>query len=540
MRRVAAIGLDAAEWTYVQHLMESGALPNLAALRRRGAVATLQTDRHYRSEYPWTSLATGRSASDIGYWTTVTFDPVAYRCPVVGAAPVEPFFAFPGRRDIRVVALDLPHARIASSLSGAQVIGWGAHDPQVPPSSSPRGLLGELVAAHGAHPAVEIEYDGAWHQPKFLSRFADALVSGAERRVEVVEALLRRVPDWQLLLMVMAEPHTIGHHCWHGADRTSPLATAPSAATAGRCLERVHRAVDGALGRLLPLLGPDTTVLVFSVKGMEVADSEVAATCLVPELLLRAFLGRRLLHDVERAGWERDGRPPVILPEDRDQAGWLKEHMSADPARTRSRRSTVRRLAWGARRRLQRPVPTSWRSPTEDLEHWNPATWYRGDWPHMPAFVIPSFSDVHIRLNVRGREARGVVEPEDYVSTCDRVGGMLRRATDARTGASLVVAVDRMRTSPFDPGPPADVIVSVPAGVDALDSPEAGPIGPYPWPRTGSHSPRGFLIGAGPDLAKGSLPDGSVSDLAPTITALVGGDLAGFTGRALLGMAGVK
>jgi predicted AlkP superfamily phosphohydrolase/phosphomutase len=283
--RVLAIGLDAVERSFVEPLLEQGELPHLRRLRDSSAVADLETGAPYRSEYPWTEFLSGRSANTLRYWSTLTFDPIEYRCEVVGAAPVKPFYALGAER--RVIALDVPHSRLSSELQGAQVIGWGAHDPQFPRCSRPAGLLAELEGEHGHHPGIAIEYAGSWHQPEFLDEFALALLDGLDRRVGVVRSLIERVPDWDLLVLAMGEAHTAGHEMWHGVDSRSPLHDAPTARLASKHLHAIHRAIDRSIGEIVSSVPPATTVVVFSVKGMEAADVDIVASALAPELFHR-------------------------------------------------------------------------------------------------------------------------------------------------------------------------------------------------------------------------------------------------------------
>jgi hypothetical protein len=59
-RRLLVFGIDGADWTLMERLMERGDLPNIAALRRRGAWGHLQTLFPTRSPAIWTTIATGQ------------------------------------------------------------------------------------------------------------------------------------------------------------------------------------------------------------------------------------------------------------------------------------------------------------------------------------------------------------------------------------------------------------------------------------------------------------------------------------------------
>src|SRR4051794_29570924 len=124
-RRMCAIGLDAAEWTLVEPLLAAGDLPHLANLRRRSAFALLH-DRDYRTGLVWEHFLTGRGAASNRRAAVTVFDPGTYDIWREGAWPVDPFYAVD---PVETIVLDVPYLSLARPLPGAQVTGWGGHDP---------------------------------------------------------------------------------------------------------------------------------------------------------------------------------------------------------------------------------------------------------------------------------------------------------------------------------------------------------------------------------------------------------------------------
>ena len=152
--------------------------------------------------------------------------------------------------------------------------------------------------------------------------------------------------------------------------------------------------------------------------------------------------------------------------------------------------------------------------------------WYHTAWPRMKAFALPSFSEGYIRLNVRGRDRDGVVDPAEYTQVCDQIEALLRQVRNARTGKPMVARVMRSRKSAADDDaklPDPDLLILWAAEpTDVVDTP-FGRIGPMPFNRTGSHVERGFLIASGNGIATGAtLPRAHALDLAPTILSLMG------------------
>ncbi|HEY3176184.1 MAG TPA: alkaline phosphatase family protein [Candidatus Polarisedimenticolia bacterium] len=84
---VLVIGIDSADWDLMTPMMEAGALPNLKALRDRGAWGTLRSMKPTLSPILWTTIATGRPPEEHGVIDFLMKD------PATGAeVPISRFF----------------------------------------------------------------------------------------------------------------------------------------------------------------------------------------------------------------------------------------------------------------------------------------------------------------------------------------------------------------------------------------------------------------------------------------------------------------
>jgi predicted AlkP superfamily phosphohydrolase/phosphomutase len=540
--RVAAIGLDAMESTLVERLMADGSLPNLRAIRDRAVRSNLRNTREYRSELPFTQLLTGKGGAANRYWTTVSFDPANYEVAAVGALEARPFYALgPGTK---VIQFDVPHSVLADDVDGIQITGWGCHSPQYPRAARPMGMLREIDARFGAHPAWGNDSEPGWYEPDYIEALTEALKVGAQRRVDVLSWLQQRLPDWDLLFTVMSEPHPAGHQMWHGIGVGHPLHTAATAELAAARLVEIYRTVDLAVGRLVDGLPSDSAVVVFALNGMQPNVNELPSLVLLPELLHRLWRGRPLLRDGDQARWAAGGYEPVVPPRHRR---WLAQmqaafegRLSDDPIQWIRRRTPERLLRvayWAAGRsvppvgELGWPVPPETELPIEQIRlprdylRWQVPTWYRRHWPAMPAFVLPTFSDAHVRINVQGRERDGIVPPDRYRAVGEEVIDIVRRCRDPHTGEPVLE--DALWThddgDPFDPdAPDADLVLWWRRPVDALEHPEVGLVGPFPFVRTGEHSSNGFAFVTAPGLEPADLGVRSALDVTPTILDLLG------------------
>jgi predicted AlkP superfamily phosphohydrolase/phosphomutase len=521
MPRVAVIGLDAAEWTLIEPLMASGELPHLARLRETAAFCRLRQPTPL-TEQPWASFLTGSPAP----LTALRFDPDTCQSSEVGAPRVPPFYArLPG---LRSIVVDVPRMTLAYPVDGAQISGWGGHHLGYPRASRPHGVLSEIERDVGPHPAFLSFHEFRWYHRYDLERYTDRLVAGALRRVEVLHRLTARVPDWDLCLSVAPEAHTAGESLWHGIDE-HPLQRCTDVAAARRLLCRVYSSLDTIVGRLARELPKDAVLVVCSLHGMQRNDLD-KPSALLPELLARLFAGQRLLDGPDPEVWRRAGCPPVEPPP--SIAGRLRDRVRHQalvwvPGLVAASRQ-FRRL------NIEEDLETD-RDPDEIGEYRTPvdqlACRYRLLWPHMKAFAVPSFTHGRVRINLRGRERDGVVEPEAYGAVCDEVEATVRACRNPRTGRSVVDDIVRLG----DEDPSADLLIVWKDCADALEHPRAGLIGPVPYGRTGSHSTRGFAFVAGRGIPPGDLGERPAADLTPTIIALLGHEPpAGIQGRPLL------
>lgn len=529
---VVAIGLDAADPVLVERWMDEGRLPTFARLRASGSYLRLANFDYCRAEAACTSFLTGCSAWRTGRWTPFKLhadytvdDRQAYEFD-----EYPPFYALGDA--FRVAMFDLPQTRISDGVNGLQVLGWGAHSPRTSRTSSPRGLLEELMARHGEHPTYEKDHVVLWDE-RGMQWLRAGLEKGIARRAAICEELLAREP-WDLFLTYFGELHSAGHFFWHLSQPDHPLHAVrqwPSDP-----LLELFQSVDRAVDRVLAAAPRDAAVVLFSDHGMAANSTDLPSLVFLPELLYRWNFPDRVGLEHGRAGTPAAPLAPRPGRSWTDEV-WARKHDRNPITRLLRRRLPVEFFHYAVERRLG---ITGLPLCPEDcrLGH-QPPMWYQPAWREMQAFALPSFSEGYVRINLRGRERHGMVDAHDYSRVCDEVESMLRQVRDARTGTPLVAKVMRTRRSPHDDDPKlpdADLIVLWSAQpTDVVDTPR-GRIGPMPFQRTGSHVERGFLLASGAGIPRGAVcDDAHALDLAPTILSLLGAPVPAYMeGRALL------
>jgi predicted AlkP superfamily phosphohydrolase/phosphomutase len=171
--------------------------------------------------------------------------------------------------------------------------------------------------------------------------------------------------------------------------------------------------------------------------------------------------------------------------------------------------------------------------------------WYAGGrkWAGARAFAVPNNDSVGaIRISVKGRDLNGVVDPGDeYRRLCRDITEALYELNDPVSGRLVVKRVTcshEVFSGPFLAQlPDLTVLWDQSFRWQALHSPRFGTLHLRQQDsRTGSHTPRGFVIMAGPGVAAGAeLMGCSIYDIAPTVLETAGMPLpAALDGRPLL------
>ena len=157
------------------------------------------------------------------------------------------------------------------------------------------------------------------------------------------------------------------------------------------------------------------------------------------------------------------------------------------------------------------------------------------EWHRTRAFLLSNANEGFIRINLKGREPQGIVEPgREYQQICDElyqtVKGMHNPA-NGRLAAQTVYRTDDIYSGCCRSHMP-DIIINW--NIDAevktqLQTAKYGlvqsntpafAVSPY---YTGNHCPNAFMAVVGPEIPRGEVLDGAnILDLAPTILSHLG------------------
>jgi hypothetical protein len=247
---------------------------------------------------------------------------------------------------------------------------------------------------------------------------------------------------------------------------------------------------------------------------------------LLPELMYRHAFRRPYLR--QPPGWTAVSSAGPQLSEEENWASAVNANIPPPPPPHPARRLVARLLQGPFKKTLRACIEDCARadnSPLRPYLGWMPATRYQYYWRSMRAFALPSFYDGRIRINLAGRERKGLVPVAQYETACDEVEAVLRECRDPASGEGVVDYIERAKDrDPLTLGPTESDLVVVWKGLScAFDHPALGRVGPVPFRRPGGHTgPFGMAYISNAGLEVGDRGVRSSFDVVPTLFELLG------------------
>lgn len=496
-KQVLLIGLDAATPSLIEQWTDDGTLPNLRQLRDRGAYGRLASTADLLTSSVWPSFLTGLPPGEHGAYHYIQWRPQQMRMRRWNPEWIDltPFWRPLSEAGPRVIALDVPCAEPPSRLNGIEISNWAALPQVYAPYVYPAPLKHWLAQRFGRSlRRMSRRLSDEMYVPQSLDRLmalTDLYVDATRRMADVAVALMES-ESWNLFISVLSGAHRGGHELWDSSgvsDGDGPLVERKLR----EALRRTYVACDEAVRRHVEAAGDDATVLVFTLHGM---SANTSRSDLLDPMLRRIISGK--------PGPARPATP-----------GALKRLRQRVPHGVRL--AVKSRLPFS----LQDRLSVFWRMG-------------RRDWSGTQAFPVTADVNGYIQINLRGREARGIVQPgAEFDALCRRIAEGLKTFVDADTNEPIVESVtltDEYFAHASRRADLPDLVVrwaSSPAARHRrVVSPQFGAIdwpapGKMPNGRSGNHVPDAFLLAAGNGIAPGSsIAGGHILDLPPTVYAL--------------------
>jgi predicted AlkP superfamily phosphohydrolase/phosphomutase len=251
MERVVAIGIDGAPWELVDRFIESGSLPNIASLVEGGTSSDLISTEPAVTSPAWKSYSTGKNPGKLGafWWTHLDFE--KKRMTFTSAADFRgkdhwDYIAGSGEKCVVInQPMTYPPPK---EFNGIFVSGVPALENDE--YTTPRELKRDLVKRYNWRIAPEILLDiNPKRGIKSIRRLIDA-------RFDLAEEHLASAGFVQVSVFLIDD---VQHYTWRQMKE-------------GRgefkdSIETVWRQIDGRIGRLRDLMGPEDHMVIFSDHG---------------------------------------------------------------------------------------------------------------------------------------------------------------------------------------------------------------------------------------------------------------------------------
>ena len=501
---IAILQFDGASRIHLERMLVAGHLPGLARLRSRGNWLELSTPAvHFEGAAAY-SLSTGVDLGGHGLYYPWLWSAAEQRVRFYDdvSAP-EAVWERIGRAGRRSLVIDPYEMRAPETMQGIFLTGWQFKNRVVLRTRSvPRSMQRKLEREFGRPPVGEEVY-GRPETPSLL-RLKNSLAAAPRRGADVIETILKREP-FDLVWISLSAAHLGGHRFYDIAQFSEELELARHRELDTALLD-IYRAVDDALARIVAVLPNGTDVIVMSPTGMGPNNSR---SHLLPAMLEAVLTDRdphKSLHHAAPGSslWRIRSAVPTSV------RAWIAQ-MIPD------------RLALELAARLE----------------------LRGvQWDRTKAFTMPSDDAGYLRLNLRGRERDGIVEPKEVEPLLEKItNGLLTFQNN--DGSQAIRQIWRLSELGY-PGSCHDqlpdlVIQWNERPVMPLIGIRSIQFGEIPSPgwgtgRTGCHTGEAWaLVIPGGSQLRTPITVPHIVDIAPTICTVLGVDPAGLRGQSLLG-----
>lgn len=429
---LAILQFDAASAAVLQRLLDDGRLPTLAGLHDRGIYHDLDAPATQFAAGAQHTLYSGVELGEHGL-----FYPFQWSAEDQRARYMHDFYGPPpiwerlGREaGTRTLAVDPYESREAvNPPPGSLVCGWQLHD---------RVVLRQWSHPHGTHRKLErlfgkpqpVDEVFGLHTAREMLALRRRLL-GAPGRVADAATLFLQEEPFDLAWLTFCAAHIAGHQFWDLSQVEPAGLDASSERVLAGALDEVYEAVDAAIARVLAALPPDADLIVLSPVGMDVNTSRAD---MLPEML------RRILDDPIPEPAPANAAHPQTDSGRRSRASDAPFDYQNDGGSTGSGSIWMLRATVppGLRATVARALPEK---VALDLTAWLELRGH--DWSTTKAFAHPAENQGYIRLNLRGRERDGIVDPSEADELMDQITDGIRTFTHF-DGSPAVASVERV------------------------------------------------------------------------------------------------
>lgn len=484
--KVLVIGLDGATLDLIKPWAAEGKLPTFKKLMDEGIHGVLRSTIPNVTIPAWPSFATGVNPGKHGLFDFFrqaegTYDPKVEQEPS-RAIKVPTLWQILSDHGKPIGVVNVPATFPPTKVNGYMVTGLltpSGHKFIYPPEFET-----ELVEKIGSYHVLSPPNIWKASPQMLLSDLKEAL----QERLKVTLHLIDKSIDF--LMVVDNGTDRAGHEFWWCVDHTSPIFTSAKLTRCGNLLLQYYQEVDRALETIMGKARRRDTVIIMSDHGMGPVRKFISLNTFLLQqgvIQIKKNILSKLRYILFNNGWNLNSLDRLL------RALRIQQHIGrAFSDQTKS--SLSERLFFSSR----------------DI-----------DWLRTKAYALEAPGG--IRINLKGREAQGIVGPgKEYQRVIEDLVEKLRSATDPLSGDKFVREV--FRREEIYHGPYVDKapdIVAIPN-----DSYEFFRAYRFPFSgvlqttsgHSGAHRPNGVVMAVGEGIKKGvEITGANIVDIAPTI-----------------------
>jgi predicted AlkP superfamily phosphohydrolase/phosphomutase len=490
-KKVLFIGLDGSTFDVLDPLMQSGVMPRLNRFIEEGVRGLLESTIPPITPTAWVSWMTGKNPGKHGVFEFLLRRKGSQSLPDMPVSSRArdglPFWDVLGGMGKRAIVTNVPCTYPPGIINGLMISDFltprGRRD-----FTHPESLIEEIESRFGPYQLYITEV----YTPGKVDRILDQLFTELQYKTKVNRYLMNEY-GWDVFATHYWGTDRFQHELWHLIDESHPFFDKKEH---DAHINRIHDywgAVDSTLGELFDEAGDETTVYMGSDHGFGPIRKFLCFNVwLINEglLVLKGDAVTRLKRAIFRLGLT-----PDLAYRSAMKMGLAHLRLSVGV----TNRSSLMKFA----NKLMLSL--------EDV-----------DWSRTVAFSKGNYGQIFV--NLRGREAHGIVEPgAEYERVITQIIEKLGGLTDPETRERLIGPIWRredLYTGPHcEQSPdiqflPADMSNKPLGTLDLTSNKFITPV----YGNSGDHRMHGVMMGRGAHIKRGALVEGArIIDYAPTI-----------------------
>jgi predicted AlkP superfamily phosphohydrolase/phosphomutase len=482
MSRILVIGLDGATWSLIRPWAQEGKLPVFQRLLATSTWGKLESTIPSASPPAWTSLFTGTTPAKHGIYRFVKEKKGSYFITPISSRDrrTEPIWSLLNKAGKETIMINIPFTYPPDEVKGIMVSGLGT------PSKSSNFTYPAVFKKKifSCVPDYDVDFrEDLLLQAKDRTSFLREIEKVTEAGNNLAKNLIEN-EKWHFFAYVIRSLDPLQHYFWDKKE----------------ILFKFYQQVDRFLGWVVDRLEKKDILVLCSDHGF----------CRVHS---RTYINNWL----EEQGLFVMGKGSKSLPVAPEKfLSWLTKH-------------GLKGFVWRAKRsRLLEPL----------LRLFSPRSLkslIKTDWQNTRAYFLEG-SDGMININLRDRQASGIVKREDYERYRDQIIEKIKELRDPRTGAKVILDAKKAEEIyGYRAADMPDIILLKNEDYILKGYNYKGEIFEKIKERTGEHAREGILLFHGPGIKQeAEIVGAQVYDLFPTFLDILGLPLpAGLDGKVL-------